>query len=636
MARIKVRNLALMGFMIIFLGWISWADARSTTNIAKEKDNAPDTGSPSGKFASFGPFSLDDAGHVAFEAGITPDLNATGTAASINQGIFIATKTPGVAYDPAKHLDKIVLNGDTAPGAGSFFSFDTLSVNVNQSTNKVQIAFWASVLRRDGITIDEGVYLYTAGALKKIAVTGDVALADADPVTGGNQPNMFGMLGTPVLNKKGQVAFWTSLTDIDGNDAGEGLFVYDSSVSPAALKLVTKGKAGTTGGDDTPNGATGSGTSGKFQQLAAPSLDDNSRVAFLGFYTNGGQSSHGMFLYTSSGGSYSSTGGVTIASMGMTTITSWGAGVASVDFPALNINVTADRMMFWVGDSLTSLNSTGLVINSGGTNTTIASTGSAQVIFTNLTSFGTSTNNQLTRLDLPSFNDARYAAFWGMNSVGSFGTTGLVLAWPPASGYVYNSYGTIAVYSQGFSLAAGNVLTNGTQNTFGDTINPISTFNAPILNNLKAVAFWAKINSSGTSEGLFLDEDAGPDFILDTVSKGSNSQVVAPRRVRRGTTITVTVKIKNQGTSGGLPNVTRAVFVDDDGNGIEKGDPVLTTSDGNSLNNGKSRIVKIRLRVPSLPGTNPHRVKVTADSSTGTTELNENNNTGTSAAIQIR
>ncbi|MBI4334991.1 MAG: hypothetical protein HY673_27375 [Chloroflexi bacterium] len=595
--RMRSRQIVLVGSLVLLLGLVSRAGAaRTAINIARASDTAPET--LGGTFSSFGPFSLADPGIVAFQTAINPSPAQPGT----TQGLFLSRKDE----QGIRSLSRLVLKGDTARGAGSFYGFDTLSVNVNQNTNKVRVAFWASLLLQDGATIYEGLYLYTAGAAVKIAITGDLAPSIDPPVT-------FGSFGTPALNRQGQVTFWASLSD-----GGEGIFVYDPS---AGLKLVTRNLKAT------PAGATGSGGSGAFQQLAAPAFNAAGKVAFLGFYSSGGLSSHGLFLYSpNASGAYDSTGStnaVTVASSGMAKPTNWGTGgtrLSFVDGPSLS---SLARIAFWGKDDQ-GTPQTGLILYDGpSTYTTLASSGA-----TSVSSFGASggagtltevdNNPALNNVAGPSLNDAGMVAFWGKNST----TTGLVLYEP---GPLFSPVAASGMSQTGIADGAG-------ARKFANAFLFISSHAAlpAMVDDSKVVAFWANtLDSQGAGSflvGLFLSEESGPDLVV--------VKVIAPKKVRQNTNLTVTARIKNQGSASGSPETVEARFIQSDGS-TSLGTPA-TASSTVPLAVGKARNVKVRLRAPApVSGDCPCSVKVTVDSGGVTAEINESNNSQT-VGLSIR
>ena len=165
------------------------ASGARITKIAAIGDPVPGGGKLS-EFAKHPTPALNAAGKVAFGAAITG-----GTA---TDGIFLAANGA---------LKVIALTGADAPGVpnGTFVEFDAPVLNDDD-----QIAFIAAVRRgRDTL---QALYLYRAGKLVKLVMSGDLA------PRGGTFDNF----GLPAINQKGVIAFAAT---IDHGKVLGGVFI---------------------------------------------------------------------------------------------------------------------------------------------------------------------------------------------------------------------------------------------------------------------------------------------------------------------------------------------------------------------------------------------------------------------------
>ena len=155
------------------------------TKVAAVGDSIPGGGTLS-QFALHPAPSLNDAGHVAFDAAMT-----SGRAAD---GVFLAV---------AGNIKVLALTGADAPGVigGTFLEFDNPALN-----NLDDVVFVATV--RHGRETLQVLYLWTNGRLQKL-------VAEGDPVPTGGVPlphnGVFDKFGVPTINNKGVIVFPATL-----------------------------------------------------------------------------------------------------------------------------------------------------------------------------------------------------------------------------------------------------------------------------------------------------------------------------------------------------------------------------------------------------------------------------------------
>jgi FG-GAP-like repeat len=205
----------------------------------------------------FGPPILNDAGTVAFRAGvIDSNTEIPGYTSSFDSGLFLGNGG-GVV--------QIARGGQTGiPGGGTFTFFSDPAINNNN-----QIAFSANY-QLDTI-VYTAIYRHDSGALKRIAYAGEA-------LPGGGIINTAG--GSVVINDAGQVA--SQIGTFTSGSYGSGII----RGSGGALTVIARN------GQPTPRGSAGV-TFYSFggRVFAMNALGD---VAFTALLSNG---SIGLFLY---------------------------------------------------------------------------------------------------------------------------------------------------------------------------------------------------------------------------------------------------------------------------------------------------------------------------------------------------
>lgn len=166
----------------------------------------------------------------------------------------------GVAQAQAPSVRAVAVVGHPVPGGGSFAGFSVESLPILAPANgRGEVAFFATLLRAPG---GEGIFLSSAGGLRKVALEGD-AVARVGMLSG------FGKHPVPALNEAGEVAFAAA---ISGGKTVEGIFLWTRGrVQPVVLT-----------GSPAP-GISG----GTLAAIESPTLNDRGDVAFLGTVRRG-------------------------------------------------------------------------------------------------------------------------------------------------------------------------------------------------------------------------------------------------------------------------------------------------------------------------------------------------------------
>jgi hypothetical protein len=216
------------------------SDGKTIVSLAQEGDPAPGGGTviPTQHV-------VNDHGVIAYGAIIT-DSAAT-------QGIFRTDGTESVA---------IARDDVPPPTGGTFTVLDNLSIN-----ERGQVAFFSAMT---GGKSDNGVFRGEGGDLTPIFVTNQLAPGGAT----------FGDFGNPVINRHGQVASVSSLTNSAQRD---GIFVGDGT---NAIAIALHGQAA-------PKGGTYGEASGR-STFANIKFNDRGEVLFDAALT-GGTSPRGLF-----------------------------------------------------------------------------------------------------------------------------------------------------------------------------------------------------------------------------------------------------------------------------------------------------------------------------------------------------
>ncbi|HEV2522676.1 MAG TPA: Ig-like domain repeat protein, partial [Candidatus Acidoferrales bacterium] len=141
-------------------------------------------------------------------------------------------------------LTKVVASGDSAPIAGTTFTFPEINFNFTPSPSVVndagQIAFWSSLSNGQ-----EGIFLYTPTApsptIAKVAASGDVLASGTIQFLGLDSDN-----GTWALNSSGQVAFAADTTNAATGASATGVYVGTATGPTAKVAATGDPVAGST------------------------------------------------------------------------------------------------------------------------------------------------------------------------------------------------------------------------------------------------------------------------------------------------------------------------------------------------------------------------------------------------------
>src|SRR5436190_7478518 len=203
-------GLTIGGTQFLASGVFVWTPVGGVAKLVHFGDIDPNSGAPftSASIGSLGPSPINDSNQVAFRGTV---LNKV--------GIYVGTAGGAI--------QRIVQNGDPAPGGGTFNTFSS-TLGLNQSG---QVAFQATTTGGPGQ--NSGLFVHTpGGGLAKLAVSGDAA-------PGGG--TFFSFPTTFRFNDSGEVAFIATL-----NGATAGAFV-GAGGSPTQL-LARDGTASPAGG----------------------------------------------------------------------------------------------------------------------------------------------------------------------------------------------------------------------------------------------------------------------------------------------------------------------------------------------------------------------------------------------------
>lgn len=238
---------------------LAWAGQYTFTRIA-------DT---SGEFNSFGFFSINDSGAVAFQA--TVDGAGGGGGIYSGSGGAITTIADGNDFRPnvfgqfpsINNSGTVAFTAQPYDGGVGIYTGDGGAISTAAFTGGPLLLLWEPSLNDSGVVAFRG--MLDNGVHGVYSVSGDVKTTIAD---NGGEFDGFGDFVS--INNSGVVAFRASL------DAGGAGFFIGS------------------GGATTTIAETG----GLFANLlGAPSINDSNAVAFLGELTSGGQA-----IYSNSGG----------------------------------------------------------------------------------------------------------------------------------------------------------------------------------------------------------------------------------------------------------------------------------------------------------------------------------------------
>lgn len=166
------------------------ADEGGPTLLVREGDPAPGTGG-AGFVDLFDDLQTDDAGEVVFVASYRPSPTN-------DKGVFVASPT-GVRA--------VALEGDPAPGGGTFTGFET-QVSLDADGHAVFVA------DLDGVP-GAGLFVETSSGLHRVARAGDPAPGTSEA---------FQQFLDPDLNEAGDVLFWATLSE-----SGQAIFVERSA-----------------------------------------------------------------------------------------------------------------------------------------------------------------------------------------------------------------------------------------------------------------------------------------------------------------------------------------------------------------------------------------------------------------------
>ncbi|MBI4604225.1 MAG: hypothetical protein HY721_19880 [Planctomycetes bacterium] len=167
-----------------------------------------------------------------------PKLNDRGQIAFLGYAGASFPGTKGLFLVRGSEIEKVALEGDAAPGGGTF-TFDYVNLDLN---DQGQVAF---VTGAGGGA--HAIFLYSLGNLSQVVRTGDIP------------SGAFTSLDNPAINNSGEIAF------TGGYPQGGGIFKVGIAGGPAAKVWIK--------GDNAPSGGTFEST------LRPPAINDAGQVA---------------------------------------------------------------------------------------------------------------------------------------------------------------------------------------------------------------------------------------------------------------------------------------------------------------------------------------------------------------------
>lgn len=181
-----------------------------TTKLVREGDSAP--GADGGTFSSFGFPSMNEAGVLAFTAGVS------GATSDSKWGVFTADGTT---------VNDVVRRSEAAPdGNGTMGTFDEPIIN-----DSGEVAFLGFTSGSSGGNNDNaGVFLHD-GSLIQVAREANSA--------GGN--GVFAAFDDLSLNDSGQVAFYAELRSTSGGTADDRAIYFFDNSSSKLTKVLREG-----------------------------------------------------------------------------------------------------------------------------------------------------------------------------------------------------------------------------------------------------------------------------------------------------------------------------------------------------------------------------------------------------------
>jgi hypothetical protein len=230
------------------------AHAQTTSVIVQKGDAAPDG---NGSFSHFFAPALNDAGQVAFVAGLTDTSGEDRDELGIFRG------------DRATHPTQIVRLGQAAPdGNGTFSRFASNSPALNEAG---QVAFFSALTGTSGMPRDNsGIFLGDGST----GPTRIVRLGQAAPDGSGR---FLTLIGLPAINAAGQAGFLGVLHDEASGELRShyGVFRGDEVTGPTWIARINSGA---------PNNSVRS----------FPAINDAGQVAFDAHF-DGASDSSGMY-----------------------------------------------------------------------------------------------------------------------------------------------------------------------------------------------------------------------------------------------------------------------------------------------------------------------------------------------------
>ena len=303
-----------------------------------------------------------------------------------------------------------------------------------------------------------------------------------------------------IINNAGRIAFMSQVTGLERN---QGIFVADESgLTPIVIGCGGGGGSGDPGsgvGDPSPLGGTFTGFFGG--TVFAPPINDNGDVLFFAD-VDGGSAPRGLFLYQADSGQIISVAAVGDPSPLGGTLTEIGPGSMNnndeIVFIAKNSGTNNVNILKWTDGAITKHVAVGDPAPGGGTFSILAGE-----------SLGFVDGTRIPIGDVPGINNVGQVSFFSVIQGGPGGRGLFVTTDDVHEAYVRN----------GETTPAGG--------TFLD-------FQAPLLNNLGQIAFFADVNlgggqyTSGWFVGTagnwrkalaFYDEIAGGEVCIQAISR---------------------------------------------------------------------------------------------------------------------